>query len=544
MSSSYDYVIVGAGSAGCVLANRLSEDPNVSVLLVEAGGPDVNDFVHIPAAMAGLMRSVDDWDHSTGYEPGAADRRIYLPRGKVLGGSSSINAMIYIRGSKHDWDEWAAAGCEGWNWDAMLPYFKKAEGNRRTSLAADYHNFDGPLTVSDPVQEDALTQRFLDAAQAAGHPYTEDFNADSQIGVGWYQTTTDNGVRASTAATYLHPIEDRPNLTVETDILVAKVLFDGTRAIGVGGLRLREEVAFMANREVLVCGGAYNSPQLLTLSGLGRAEELELLLIEQVAEVPELGMNLSDHPTAGLVYEINDESSLFGALTEENLGEWQQHRGPLTQNPAAAGGFFNSREGESSPDLQFHLVPALYLEEGLLPGDTHGVTLSCCLLKPKSRGQVAVVSPDPRTKPYIVHGYLTDPDDTARFCDGLRAVKAVFDEMQDVLGAARYVPEAWDDASLEAYARARMQTIYHPVGTCRMGSDETSVVDSELRVRGVEALRVVDASVFPDVPRGNTNAPTIALAERAADLIKGVTAGATGAAAGVPAGAPAAPSDR
>jgi choline dehydrogenase-like flavoprotein len=544
MTSSYDYVIVGAGSAGCVLANRLSEDPNTSVLLLEAGGPDVNDFIHIPAAFGANMRSVDDWDHYSGWEPGADNRRIVLPRGKVLGGSSSINAMIYIRGAQADWDEWEAAGCEGWGWDAMLPYFKKSEGNRRTSLDPSVHGFDGPLPVSDHVEQLDVTQRFLDAAQAAGHPANDDFNSGNQTGVGWYQTTTDNGNRASTAVAFLHPVEDRPNLTVETDVMVAKVLFEGTRAIGVAGTRLREELEFHAHREVIVCGGAYNSPQLLTLSGLGRGEELEQLLIPLVAESPELGMNLSDHPNVGLSYEITEEISLFGALTEENLGEWQQHRGLLTQVPAAAGGFFTTRDGEASPDMQFHLVPALWLDEGMLPGDTHGIALATCLLKPKSRGQVAVVSPDARTKPYIVHGYCTDEDDKARLTDGLRAALKVAEQMGGLIGAPRLAPATESESDLEAFVRGTVQTLYHPVGTCRMGGDEASVVDTELRVRGVEALRVVDASVFPDTPRGNTNAPVIALAERAADLIKGVSSEAASGAAAVPAGAPAAPSDR
>jgi choline dehydrogenase-like flavoprotein len=520
----YDYVIVGAGSAGCVLANRLSEDPSVSVLLVEAGGPDVNDFVHIPAAMAALFRSVDDWAYQTGWEPGAANRSIFLPRGKVLGGSSSTNAMIYIRGSRHDWDEWAAAGCEGWGWDAILPYFKKAEGNARASLDPAFHGFDGPLPVSDPAHPDELTDRFLLAAQQAGHERTEDFNGASQDGIGWYQTTTRDGKRASTAAAYLHPILDRDNLTVVTDVHVAKVLFDGTRAIGVGGLRLREEVAFMAAREVIVSCGTYASPQLLTLSGLGRPEELELLQVPLVAPAPELGLNLSDHPTCGVAYSITEPIDLKDALNDDNLAAWMQGGGPLTQNPAAAGGFLRTRSGEPAPDVQLHFVPALFEQEGLLPPVDHGFTLSACLLKPRSRGQVAVVSPDPRTKPYIVHGYLTDPDDTARALDGLRAVMDVVVQtpLSDLVKEARMAPLSPSAEDLEAHLRSTMQTIYHPVGTCRMGSDETSVVDPQLRVRGVEGLRVVDASVFPDVPRGNTNAPVIALAERAADLVKGV----------------------
>src|SRR5919109_3618627 len=458
----YDYVIVGAGSAGCVLANRLSEDPNVSVLLLEAGGPDTNDLVHLPAAFPALYRTAQDWDHSTVYEPHANDRRIYLPRGKVLGGSSSINAMIYIRGNRADYDGW---GLDGWGFDDLLPYFKRAEDNERG--ADEYHGAGGPLPVSDGRSRNPLSQAFLDAAAGRGIAVNPDFNGAEQDGVGWYQLTQRGGARASAAVAYLHPVLDRPNLTVETHVHALATLFEGERAVGVRGARLSEPLDFRAEREVIVACGTYNSPQLLMLSGLGRPEELEQLQIEVVAEVPQMGLNLHDHPNAGMVFAIDEEISLFGALGDENLALFEtEGRGPLTSNIAEVGGFARTRDELDLPDVQFHFVPGRFQDEGLVPGDGHGFSLGACVLKPKSRGYVALGSPDPTAKPLIVHNYLEHPDDVASLVAGVR-------------------------------------------------------MDLEMRVRGVERLRVVDASVMPEVPRGNTNAPTIALAERAADLIRG-----------------------
>jgi choline dehydrogenase len=531
----YDYVIVGAGSAGCVLANRLTEDPDVSVLLLEAGGPDTNELVHLPAAFSALYRTAQDWDHSTIYEPYANDRRIYLPRGKVLGGSSSINAMIYIRGNPIDYDEWGP----GWTWEEMLPYFKRAEDNERGE--DEFHGAGGPLPVSEGRSRNPLAQHFLDAATSLGLPPNEDFNGGQQDGVGWYQVTHRNGARASAAVAYLHPVTSRPNLTVETHVQALSILFEGERAVGVVGARLSEMIVHRAEREVVVCGGAYNSPQLLMLSGLGRPAELEQLQIEVVAECPEVGLNLHDHPNSGAVYSIEEEVSLFGALNEENLALFEgEGRGPLTSNLAEAGGFIRTRDGLAAPDIQFHFVPGRFETEGLVPSDGHGFSVGASVLKPKSRGFVALGSPDPTAKPLIVHNYLEHPDDVASMVAGVRTALEICatGRLGELSTGMVTGPESMSDEDIEAHSRQRLHTLYHPVGTCRMGDEPTAVVDRELKVRGVEGLRVVDASVIPTVPRGNTNAPVIALAERAADLIKGEIP--VGAQAELPESAPAA----
>jgi choline dehydrogenase-like flavoprotein len=438
----------------------------------------------------------------------------------VLGGSSSINAMIYIRGNPIDYDEWGP----GWTWDEMLPYFKRAEDNERGE--SDFHGAGGPLRVSEGRSRNPLGEMFLDAATGLGLPANEDFNGPEQDGVGWYQLTHRNGARASAAVAYLHPVMDRPNLTVETHVHALSVLFENGRAAGVVGARLSEMIVHRAEREVIVCGGTYNTPQLLMLSGLGRPEELMELQIEVVAEAPEMGLNLHDHPNSGAVYSIDEEISLFGALNEENLALFEaEGRGPLTSNVAEAGGFMRTREGLDAPDVQFHFAPARFQSEGLVPGDGHGFALGACVVQPKSRGFVALGSPDPTAKPLIVHNYLEHPDDVASMVAGVRTCLEICEtgRLGELSTGMLIGPESNSDEDILAHARARVQTLYHPVGTCRLGDDPGAVVDRQLRVNGVEGLRVVDASVMPTVPRGNTNGPVIALAERAADLIRGRT---------------------
>jgi choline dehydrogenase-like flavoprotein len=479
----------------------------------------------MPVGWPALFRTDNDWDHSTGYEPHCNNRRIFLPRGKVLGGSSSLNAMVYIRGNPLDYDEWRDLGCPGWGWEEMLPYFKRAEDNERG--ASEYHGAGGPLPVSDGRSRNIVAQAFIDAAVACGLPANDDFNGAQQDGAGWYQVTQHNGLRASAAAAYLRPALDRPNLRVDTHVQVLKVLFEGTRAVGVQGARLGELLEFRASTEVIVCCGSYNSPQLLMLSGIGRPDELAALQIPAVAEVPGVGLNLSDHPICGVVYLSDREGSLFGALNEQNLALFEtEGRGPLTSNAAESGGFVRTRDGLDAPDVQFHCVPALFMEEGLVPGQAHGFTIGANVAKPRSRGQVALVSPDPTAKPLIIHNYYEDPEDLRAQVAGVQlAMRIAQTEPLAAWAADPYIAPASDDEQdVIAHIRSRMQTVYHPVGTCKMGSDELAVVDPQLRVRGVEALRVVDASVMPAVPRGNTNAPTIAVAEKAADLIRGLGA--------------------
>jgi choline dehydrogenase-like flavoprotein len=533
----YDYLIVGGGSAGCVLAARLSEDPDTRVLLLEAGPPDASDFVQIPAAWSALFRSEYDWDHSTVWEPELHNRRIYLPRGRMLGGSSSLNAMIYIRGNRADYDEWRdELGCPGWGFEELLPYFIQAEDNERGP--GELHGTGGPLSVSEGRAVTPMAELFLEAAQAYGLTANEDFNGPSQDGVGWYQVTHGDGARASAARCYLQPVSGRPNLEVRTRSQVLKLLFEGTRAVGVSGIDgAGEAFEVGAEREVLVCCGAYDSPKLLMLSGIGRPEELELLQIATVAESPEIGANLQDHLNAGCVWLTDREDSLLGALNDENLGRFQQGEGPLTSNVAEAGGFIRTRADVPAPDVQLHFAASAFAAEGLVPPDAHGLACGACVLKPRSRGYVAVGSPEPTAKPIIVHNYLADPDDLRTAIDGVRTVMeiALRSPLAECISAPLFAPASESDSDIEAHVRETMQTLYHPVGSCRMGSDETSVVDTELRVRGVEGLRVVDASVMPTVPRGNTNAPTIAIAERAADLIRGVEPAAAAALKSAPA---------
>jgi choline dehydrogenase len=511
----YDYVIVGAGSAGCVLAARLTEDPDVRVCLVEAGPPDASDNIHIPAMMAQLFRSQVDWDYATHHEPGLDRRRVYLPRGKTLGGSSSINAMIYIRGNRADYDAW---GIDGWRFDDLLPYFLKAEDNERG--ASELHGAGGPLSVSENRSRNVISEAILEAALASGREANDDFNGPHQEGWGFYQVTQRGGRRCSAAVAYLHDAMGRPNLTVGPYLQAHRVIFENGRAAGVEAQRLGDVVQLRAEHEVILAAGAYNSPQLLQLSGIGPAELLTALQIPVVLDQPMVGQNLSDHVNGGVVFGHSQEVDLLtGLLPEMQELFATEGRGPLTSNVGEVGGFERSSDALEAPDLQWHGAPALYADEGLAPAVQPGMALGACLLTPQARGTVQIVSADPTVKPFVLHNYLTEDRDVATMVEGLRRTMEICgqDALKPYTEVPVSVPASDADADLHAHLRATCFTLYHPVGTCAMGS----VVDAELRVQGVDALRVVDASVMPTVPRGNTNAPTIAIAERAADLIRG-----------------------
>jgi choline dehydrogenase len=514
----YDYVIVGAGSAGCVLANRLSEDPDVSVLLLEAGPPDTNQNIHVPLGYLQLPRTEVDWDYYTAPEPQCNGRRIPLPRGRVLGGSSSINAMVYIRGNRRDYDEW---GVPGWSAADLMPYFLKAEDNERG--ASRWHGAGGPLSVSEGRSRNVMASAFVEAGVQAGLARNEDFNGDEQDGVGLYQVTMRGGMRASAAVAYLHPVSERANLTVMPYMLVQRVLFEGTRAVGVEASQLGQLQQLRAEREVILCGGAYNSPQLLMLSGVGPAEHLTMREIEVLLDQPAVGENLSDHAGAYAVWTTPEEQSLLLSLEPAALQEYEATQtGPFASNFAESGGFARVAPDAPAPDIQFHFVPLQLIDEGMTDPEAHGVLASPCLLTPHSRGNVRLGSKDPSAKPIVHHAFYTDGDDMQRMIDGMRLTLEICGQpalapycAQPCIGATGDS----DDALRDLIARTTY-SVYHPVGTCRMGTDAQAVVDAELRVNGLEGLRIVDASVMPVVPRGNTNAPTIAVAERAADLIR------------------------
>jgi len=527
----YDYVIAGAGSAGCVLAARLTENPAVSVLLLEAGPPDTADEIHIPAALNLLFQSGYDWGFRTVPQDKAAGQSVYWPRGRVIGGSSSINAMIYIRGNKYDYNTWRDEyGCDGWGYNDILPYFIRAEQNSRGPSA--YHGGSGPLSVTDPKFKSASTAAFVESAVNAGAVANPDFNGQSQDGVGFYQVTQKDGRRWSAADAYLHPADGRPNLTVQTDALATSVVVEGGRAVGVRYLHRGAEHVARAEAEVILSGGAVNSPQLLMLSGIGPADHLREHGIRVVADSPGVGANLSDHPIVSAIWSTPKVRGLAELAGTKNLLRWQlTHSGPFTTNVAQSGGFARTDSGLPAPDIQWHVLPVPFRNGGLADPADRGMSVLVTLVDVRSRGRIMLRSGDPRHKPLIDPGYLADPADLEAL------VKAVV-MARDIAGrkplrkmcAAEEAPGAGlrTDADIGDFVRRDVTTIYHPVGTCSMSGDArvdasrlAGVVDTELRVRGVEGLRVVDASVMPTVPRGNTNAPTIAVAERAADMISG-----------------------
>ena len=524
----YDYVIVGAGSAGCVLANRLSADPKVRVLLLEAGGADDSPFIHTPAMMALLPDSRLDWRYRTVPQAQCNLRRFAWPRGRTLGGSSSINYMIYIRGHASDYDHWARLGNKGWGYDDVLPFFRKSEHNER--MANRFHGQGGPLNVADHRFRHPLSEMFVAAAQTAGVAANDDFNGAEQGGSGFYQLTQKDGLRWSTASAYLRPALARSNLTVLTGALTCRVRFEGRRAVGVDYLQHGRSASAGASREVILCGGAINSPQLLLLSGVGPADELRAASVDVVADLPGVGRNLQDHLGTWVRYAITAPMSLYGAppeLLAAAQAEYEAtHQGIFSSNIAEAGAFLTT-DGSRTPNLQGFFLPYCLTES---PSEApqpycHGITFVFYVNRPASRGRITLASVDPLDQPLIDPAYLSAPEDMPQFIAGIRQTRRILqsEPLGDLLGAELGPgADAQSDEDLAAYVRDRASgTIFHPVGTCKMGVDDMAVVDPALRVRGLDGLRVADASVMPTLIGGNTNAPTIMIAEKAAAAILG-----------------------
>jgi choline dehydrogenase len=523
----FDYVIVGAGSAGCVLANRLSANGKYSVLLLEAGPRDTHAWIHIPLGYGRLFKEkAVNWMYQTEPEPGLGGRSVFQPRGKVLGGSSSINGLLYIRGQHEDYDRWRQRGNVGWGYDDVLPYFKKAEDQTRG--ADDFHGSGGPLPVSNLGHPDPISAAFIEAAVEAGIPRNPDFNGASQEGAGFFQTTTKGGRRASAAVAYLRPAKSRGNLHVETSALAEKILFEGRRAVGVQYRQAGASRVARARKEVLVSGGAFNSPQLLQLSGVGPAELLRQHGIEVVLDAQGVGHDLQDHMQVRVVMRCSQAITLNDIVNNPfrkvmtGLRYAAFRTGPLTIAAGTSGAFFKTNPRLATPDVQIHFLPFSTDKMGEKLHPFSGFTASVCQLRPESRGSIRIGSADPAAPPEIRINYLASEVDRTTNIEGLKILRKIL----QAPALAPYVVEEVDpgakvtsDEALLAYCRARGTTIYHPTSTCRMGNDPLAVVDQNLRLRGIDGLRVVDASVMPDLVSGNTNAPVIMIAEKASDLI-------------------------
>lgn len=520
--TTFDYVIVGAGSAGCVLAARLTKDPNVRVLLLEAGGSDSVKEVRIPAAFSKLFKSDRDWNYSTEEEPHLNGRRLYWPRGKMLGGCCSMNAMIYIRGNPADYDCWRQLGNEGWGWADVLPYFKKSENQARG--ASEFHGVGGPMNVGYPRYVSELTRAFLAGAAQLGISANEDFNGPTQDGAGLYQVTQRNGARHSVADAYLKPAMRRSNLFVRAGAHATRVLVEKGRATGIEYARDGTVEQAQAEREVILAAGAVNSPQLLLLSGIGPADELKKMRLPVILDLPGVGRNLQDHPMVSVGYLCTKPVSLASAESIANFVYWLIFkRGPLASNVAEAGIFLRTRENLCAPDLQILFGPAYYVNHGFDRRKDHCFGFGPTLIAPESKGSIELRSASPFEPPAIRANYLASERDLrvmaegVRWCREIARTKAFEPYRGEELHPGSGIVS---DDDIASFIRAGTQTLYHPVGTCKMGTDSMAVVDPCLRVRGTDGLRVVDASVMPRIIAGNTNAPTVMIAEKAADLIR------------------------
>jgi len=530
----YDYIVVGAGSAGCVLANRLSKEPAARVLLLEAGGRDRNLYIHIPAGFGRLQTPSVNWCFTTAPQKHLNNREIWYPQGKTLGGSSSINAMIYIRGQREDYDAWAAQGCTGWSYPEVLPYFRRSEHNER--LADAYHGTGGPLGVSDQISPNVLSKAFIRAAQQAGHRYNPDFNGPQQAGTGAYQVTCRDARRASTARAFLAPARNRSNLTVELEARALRVVVEKGRATGIeyatgkgGETKVSRTVP---GGTVIVSSGAIGSPRLLLLSGIGPADELARLGIVAVHDLPGVGRNMQDHLDSYVVSDLVKPISYDGAdAFPKNIANGLQYllykTGPVT-SVVAESGCFAAREPGGRPDIQMHILPAYVVNSGRTKLRGSGITINTCVLRPESRGSVTLRSADPAAMPVIDPNFHAVAADRLASIRGVRLAREILAQSelaQHIRKERLPSAEARTDEQILAYIRQYASVDYHPVGTCKMGpdSDPLAVVDPELRVRGIDGLRVIDSSIMPNLISGNTNAPSIMIGEKGAAILRGET---------------------